>query len=136
MESGQGVTFVTVDLAADRPVGATSFLNMDRLNRKLEIGGTWIAPEWQRTPCNTEAKYLQLRHAFEDLAAVRVEFKTDSLNERSRAALLRIGAREEGTMRNHMIVLPGGRRRHSVYFSVIAEEWPEVRVHLESLLAR
>lgn len=135
MEAGNGVTFATVSLAEDRPVGGTSFLAIDRANRKLEIGGTWIAPEWQHTACNTEAKYLQLRHAFAELGCVRVEFKTDSLNGRSRAALLRIGAVEEGTMRNHMIV-PGPRYRHSVYFSVIESEWPAVKARLEAMLRR
>jgi RimJ/RimL family protein N-acetyltransferase len=135
MAARENVTFTTVSLADDRPVGGTSFLAIDRANRKLEIGGTWLAPDWQRTACNTEAKYLQMRHAFEDLGAVRVEFKTDSLNERSRAALLRIGAREEGMMRNHIIVQPSGRHRHSVYFSVIDSEWPDVKARLESMLA-
>jgi RimJ/RimL family protein N-acetyltransferase len=116
-------------------VGSTGYLNIDRQHRRLEIGGTWIAPEWQRTACNTEAKLLQLTHAFETLGCNRVEFKTDSLNERSRAALLRIGATEEGTFRNHM-VMPDGRLRHSVYFSVIESEWPRVRVRLEALLER
>jgi RimJ/RimL family protein N-acetyltransferase len=134
MQSGEGVTFTTVSLADRRPVGGTSFLAIDRLHRRLEIGGTWIAPEWQRTACNTEAKYLQLRHCFEELACVRVEFKTDSLNGKSRAALARIGAVEEGTFRNHMI-MPSGRNRHSVYFSVIDSEWPEVKSRLEAKLA-
>jgi RimJ/RimL family protein N-acetyltransferase len=135
MGAGEGVTFTTVNLADDRPVGGTSFLNIDRTHRKLEIGGTWLAPDWQRTACNTEAKYLQMRHAFEDLGAVRVEFKTDSLNERSRAALARIGAIEEGTMRNHMLV-PGPRNRHSVYFSAIDSEWPSVKARLEGMLVK
>lgn len=134
MEVGLGVTFATVSLADSRPVGGTSFLAIDRANRRLEIGGTWISPDWQRTACNTEAKYLQLRHCFEELGAVRVEFKTDSLNEKSRGALARIGAVEEGTFRNHMIVQPSGRHRHSVYFSVIDSEWPDVKVRLESML--
>lgn len=135
LKFGETITFATVSLADGRPVGTTSFLAIDRANRKLEIGGTWLAPEWQRTACNTEAKYLQMRHAFEDLGAVRVEFKTDSLNERSRAALIRIGAVEEGTMRKHMIV-PGPRNRHSVYFSVIDSEWAGVKSRLEEMLAK
>jgi RimJ/RimL family protein N-acetyltransferase len=135
LRSGDTITFATVSLADERSVGSTTFLAIERGHRKLEIGGTWLAPEWQRTPCNTEAKYLQLRHAFEDLGAVRVEFKTDSLNERSRAALARIGAVEEGTMRNHMLV-PGPRNRHSVYFSVIDSEWAGVKARLEEMLAK
>jgi RimJ/RimL family protein N-acetyltransferase len=108
---------------------------VDLANRRLEIGWTWYARAFQRTGVNTESKYLLLKHAFETLGAVRVEFKTDSLNARSRAALLRIGATEEGTLRNHMITW-SGRLRHSVYYSVIAEEWPDVRRRLEEKLAR
>ena len=134
-EAGTFVTWATVLRDTDRPVGSTGYLNIDRQNRKLEIGGTWVAPEWQRTAVNTEAKYLQLRHAFETLGCNRVEFKTDSLNAKSRAALARIGAVEEGTMRSHM-VMPDGRLRHSVYFSVIASEWPGVKARLEEMLGR
>jgi RimJ/RimL family protein N-acetyltransferase len=134
-KDGTLLTWVTVPRDLGEPVGSTGYLNIDRQHRRLEIGGTWIAPEWQRTACNTEAKLLQLTHAFETLGCNRVEFKTDSLNERSRAALLRIGATEEGTFRNHM-VMPDGRLRHSVYFSVIESEWPRVRVRLEALLER
>ncbi len=134
-KAGSLLTWTTVSREADRPVGSTGYLNIDRHNRKLEIGGTWIAPAWQRTAVNTEAKYLQLTHAFETLGCVRVEFKTDSLNEKSRAALLRIGATEEGTMRNH-ITMPDGRLRHSVYFSVIESEWPWVKARLEKMIER
>ena len=100
----------------------------------MEIGGTWVTPAWQRSAINTEAKYLQLRHAFETLGCIRVEFKTDSLNTQSRQALTRIGAVEEGTFRNHM-VMPGGRMRHSVYFSITCEDWAAVKAHLEGLMA-
>ncbi len=133
-EEGSWLPFVTTDRTTGRAVGSTSFLAIDHHHRRVEIGSTWLAPEWQRTACNTEAKYLQLRHAFEDLGCIRVEFKTDSRNERSRAALLRIGAVEEGTFRNHM-VCPGPRIRHSVYYSIIDSEWPAVRHRLESMLA-
>jgi RimJ/RimL family protein N-acetyltransferase len=133
-EAGQVVRFVTVARAIDQPVGSTSYLNIDRQHRHLEIGGTWITPAWQRSPIDTEAKYLQLRHAFETLGCIRVEFKTDALNTKSRQALARIGATEEGTFRNHMI-MPGGRIRHSVYFSITHDEWPRVRAHLEGLQA-
>jgi RimJ/RimL family protein N-acetyltransferase len=92
-----------------------------------------VAPPWQRTAVNTEAKYLQLRHAFEELGCIRVEFKTNSLNEQSRAALLRIGAVEEGTFRNHRI-MPDGSLRHSVCFSVIVEEWMAVKARLQRML--
>jgi hypothetical protein len=116
-------------------IGSTRFLSIDPHHRRLEIGYTWIAPAWQRTAVNTEAKLLMLTHAFNVLGALRVEFKTDSLNEKSRQALLGIGAKEEGTLRNHMVT-DTGRRRHSVYFGVIEEEWPQVRQHLESRRAR
>ena len=132
---GTALPFVTVWKATGQPVGSTRFGNVDLLNRRLEIGWTWVARAWQRTPVNTEVKYLMLRHAFETLGAIRVEFKTDSLNERSRRALLRLGAAEEGTMRNHMITSTG-RFRHSVYFSIIDSEWLGVRAALEDKLAR
>jgi RimJ/RimL family protein N-acetyltransferase len=136
MQSGDGVTFTIISLTDEKPVGGTSFLAIDRVHKRLEIGGTWISPDWQRTACNTEAKYLQLRHCFEDLGCVRVEFKTDSMNGKSRAALSRIGAVEEGTFRNHMIVQPSGRHRHSVYFGIIDSEWPNVKALLKAKLGQ
>jgi N-acetyltransferase len=126
--------FATVDTASGRPIGTTSFLNLDAPHRRLEIGATWITPGWQRSPANTEAKYLQLRHCFETLGCVRVEFKTDARNTRSRAALARLGAVEEGTMRRHMI-LPDGHVRDSVYFSIVDHDWPHVRAALEARMA-
>lgn len=132
-EAGTALPFATVDLQTGTTVGSTRFGNIDMTNRRVEIGWTFIAPAWQRTRINTEAKYLMLRHAFETLGCIRVELKTDSLNERSRAAILRIGATEEGTLRNHMIVA-GGRIRHSVYFSIIESEWPGVKAFLENRL--
>jgi RimJ/RimL family protein N-acetyltransferase len=133
-EAGLVVRFVTVAKAIAQPVGSTSYLNIDRHHRRVEIGGTWITPAWQRSAVNTEAKYLQLRHAFETLGCIRVEFKTDVLNIKSRQALARICATEEGTFRNHML-MPGGRIRHSVYFSIIHDEWPRVKAHLEGLVS-
>ena len=135
LEQARGVTlpFVIVERTSGRVVGSTRYLNIDRTHRRLEIGWTWLARPWRRTAINTEAKYLLLRHAFETLGAIRVEFKTDSLNEPSRAAILRIGAREEGTFRNHMITA-SGRLRHSVYYSVIEAEWPQVKARLERML--
>ncbi len=133
-QAGLVVRFTTVAQASAHPVGSTSYLNIDRYHRRLEIGGTWITPAWQRSAINTEAKYLQLCHAFETLGCIRVEFKTDSLNTKSRQALARIGATEEGTFRNHM-VMPSGRIRHSVYFSLTNDEWPKVKAHLEGLMA-
>ncbi len=131
--AGTAVPFVIIEKSTSRVVGSTRYGNIERTHRRLEIGWTWITPHWQRTYVNTEAKYLLLRHAFETLGCIRVEFKTDSLNEQSRKALAGIGATEEGTMRNHMIVA-GGRKRHSVYFSVIDSEWPAVKRRLEKRL--
>lgn len=131
---GTALPFATISKQTGRLVGSTRFANIDSENRHMEIGWTWIALPWQRTAINTEAKYLMLRHAFEKLGCIRVEFKTDSLNEKSRKALLRIGAKEEGTFRNHMIV-HDGRYRHSVYFSVIESEWLEVKAQLEEKLS-
>ena len=132
--SGVALPFATVDLRTGRAVGSSRFGNIDKSNFRLEIGWTWIAKNHQRTRVNTEAKYLMLRHAFEDLKCNRVEFKTDSLNERSRNAILRIGAKFEGVFRNHM-VMQEGRLRHSVYFSIINSEWPAVKNSLEIKLA-
>ena len=129
-DEGSVLPFVTVERASGRVIGSTRFGNIDRANRRLEIGWTWITPQWQRTAVNTEAKYLMLRHGFEDLGALRIEFKTDALNARSRAAIGRIGAVEEGTFRNHMVTALG-RIRDSVYFSIIDSEWPAVKARLE-----
>lgn len=128
-KQGIAIPFTTIEKSSGLIVGSTSFLAIDRANHRLEIGATWLGPQWQRTACNSEAKLLQLQHCFETLGCIRVEFKTDSHNVRSRAALTRIGATEEGTFRNHMIC-PGGRVRHSVYFSVIDSEWPQVKQRL------
>lgn len=132
---GTALPFATVDRSSGTVVGSTRFANIDRAHRRVEIGWTWIARQWQRTPVNTEAKYLMLTHAFETLGCIRVELKTDSLNENSRNAMLRIGAKEEGTLRNHMIT-QGGRIRHTVYFSITNDEWPIVKQSLEQKLAR
>jgi RimJ/RimL family protein N-acetyltransferase len=132
---GTALPFVTVDRAANQVVGSTRFANIDRTHRRAEIGWTWIASRWQRTAINTEAKYLMLRHAFETWGCIRVELKTDALNMRSRAAIVRIGATEEGTFRNHMIT-ESGRFRDTVYFSLLDREWPEVKRRLEARLGR
>ncbi|HEX8475170.1 MAG TPA: GNAT family protein [Pyrinomonadaceae bacterium] len=133
--SGMSLPFATVERSSGRVVGSTRYGNIDRSNRRVEIGWTWVAREWQRTPINTEAKYLLLRHAFETLGVIRVELKTDALNEKSRRAISRIGAKEEGTFRNH-IITQSGRIRDSVFFSIIDSEWPEVKAELEAKLAR
>ena len=133
--AGIALPFATVERASGSVAGSTRFNNFDAANKKVEIGWTWLAPRFQRTACNTEAKFLMLRHAFETLGCNRVEFKTDSLNEASRRALERIGAKEEGIFRNH-IVTASGRLRHSAWYSVIVEEWPAVKAALEEKLAR
>jgi RimJ/RimL family protein N-acetyltransferase len=127
--AGNALPFATIERVTGRAIGSTRFANIDRSNRHVEIGWTWLGKKWQRTAANTEAKYLMLRHAFETWRCLRVEFKTDSLNERSRAALLRIGAKEEGTFRNHVITW-SGRIRHSVYYSIIDSEWPAAKAQL------
>jgi len=134
-EAGTALPFATIDLASGRVVGCTRYGNIDPDNRKLEIGWTFVAPAWQRTRINTEAKYLMLRYAFETLGSIRVALKTDALNEASRRAIARIGAREEGTLRHHMICADG-RYRDTVYYSVTAPEWPGVKAALETKLRR
>jgi len=130
---GLSVPFATFERGSDQLVGTTRFMNMDLSNRKVEIGSTWIAPPWQRTVVNTEAKYLMLMHAFEVWGCLRVELKTDAMNQRSRQAILRLGAREEGTLRKHILTWEG-RQRDSVYFSILDTEWPEVKAKLRSKL--
>ncbi len=132
-ERGVSLPFALIEKATGRAIGSTRYGNIDRTHHRVEIGWTWVAREWRRTAVNTEAKYLLLRQAFETLGCIRVELKTDSLNEKSRAAILRIGAREEGIFRNHMITA-SGRIRHTVYFSIVDSEWPAVKARLESLL--
>lgn len=133
-EKGVSLPFATIDKTTNKVVGSTRFGNIDTQNRRVEIGWTWIGRDWQRTFVNTEAKYLMLRHAFETWKCIRVELKTDSLNERSRNAMLRIGAKEEGTFRNHMITY-AGRLRHSVFFSIIDSEWADVKAGLEEKMS-
>jgi RimJ/RimL family protein N-acetyltransferase len=131
--AGRALPFATVHRSSGRVVGSTRFGAIEPVHRKVEIGWTWIGKAWQRTAVNTEAKYLMLRHAFDDWRVVRVELKTDRLNKRSRAAILRIGATEEGVLRSHLVTATG-RVRDTVYFSIIAEEWPAVREALEMKL--
>jgi N-acetyltransferase len=132
-QAGISVPFATVERSSGRMIGSTRFMNMDPANRRVEIGSTWITPPWQRTAVNTEAKYLMLRHAFEQWRCVRVELKTDALNEKSRNAILRLGAKEEGALRQHVITWTG-RLRDSVYFSILDKEWVEVKSRLAAKL--
>ena len=133
--AGTVMPFVIVRRETGAIVGSTRFWKIDRVNRKLEIGHTWLSASVQRSAVNTEAKYLLLTHAFEVLHCVRVQFTTDELNEKSRAAILRIGARQEGVVR-HERIMPDGRKRNSVRFSIIDDEWAEVKAMLEAKLAR
>lgn len=132
---GTGVPFVTIEKASGRVIGSTRFANYDAFNHRIEIGWTWIAKPWQRTAVNTEAKYLMMSHAFEQLGCVRVELKTDVRNQQSRNAMLRIGAREEGVLRKHML-RSNGTYRDSIYYSVLDDEWPEVKARLEAFMKR
>jgi RimJ/RimL family protein N-acetyltransferase len=133
-DRSESVVFATVDCASGHVIGSTRFMNIDRGNRRVEIGSTWIATAWQRTRVNTEAKYLMLCHAFEVWNCIRVELKTDALNEKSRKAILRLGAKEEGALRKHLITWTG-RVRDSVYFSILDTEWLQVKAGLEAKLA-
>lgn len=132
-QKGTDLPFGVIHLASGRIAGSTRYLNIDRPNRGLEVGGTWYGLEFQRTAVNTECKYLLLTHAFETLKAIRVQIKTDLLNVRSQKAIERIGAVKEGVLRNHMI-LPDGRIRDSVFYSILDTEWDGVKKRLEEML--
>ncbi|VAW48629.1 Acetyltransferase, GNAT family [hydrothermal vent metagenome] len=134
-EIGDGITFATIDKETNKVVGSTRFMKSNTPNKRIEIGFTFLGKSWQRTRINTEAKLLMLSHAFENLKLNRVEFLTDYLNNRSRQAILRLGAKEEGILRNHMI-MPDGRVRDSVLYSIIENEWPGVKQHLTWKLAQ
>ena len=127
--AGTEAAFATVNVGTGEPVGSTRYLALRPEDRGLEIGWTWLAPACWQTGANVEAKLLMLEHAFERLGCLRVEFKTDARNERSRAALAALPARFEGVFRKHMLVR-GGERRDSAYYSIIDDEWPEVRENL------
>ena len=131
--NGSDLPFAVLDLATGRVAGATRYLDIRPEHRALEIGGTWYGSEFQRTAVNTECKYLLLKNAFEQLGCIRVQLKTDSRNIRSQAAIERLGAVKEGTLRNHMI-LPDGTIRHSAYYSILDAEWPRVKAFLEGRL--
>lgn len=134
-EDGTDLPFAVVHLASGRVAGATRYLNIVPHDRGLEIGGTWYGLDFQRTAVNTECKYLLLCHAFETLGCIRVQLKTDLRNARSQKAIERIGAVKEGVLRNHMI-LPDGRIRHSVFYSILDTEWPAVKKRMEEMLDR
>lgn len=132
---GTALPFVVLSKADNRIVGSTRFGNIEPAHRRVEIGWTWYAKPWQRTAINTEAKYLLLRHAFEEMDCVRVEFKTDARNEPSRRAILRLGATQEGILRQH-VINSRGHLRDTVYFSILDREWPGAKAALERKLGR
>ena len=126
---GVALPLATIDKSSNKIVGATRFGNIDVKNKRVEIGWTWINPDWQRTFINTEAKFLMLRHAFETWNCIRVELKTDALNAKSRNAILRLGATEEGILRQHLITQTG-RIRDTIYFSILNFEWQKIKENL------
>ncbi len=132
---GRAIPFATIHRESGRVAGCTRFGNIERTHRRVEIGWTWVAPEFQRTAVNTEAKYLMFRHAFEVWGFRRVELKTSSINEKSKSAMKRLGLVEEGTLRKHMLNEDGGSR-DTTYFSVVDDEWPAMKTRLEAMLAR
>jgi RimJ/RimL family protein N-acetyltransferase len=134
-DQGRSMPFATIERASGRVAGCTRFGNIERPHRKVEIGWTWVGRPYQRSYVNTEAKYLMLRHAFEVWGCLRVELKTNALNTRSRNAMLRIGCREEGTLRKHSIS-DRGVPRDTVYFSILDDEWPGVKSRLEGMMRR
>ena len=133
--AGTMLPFVTIHRASGRVAGSTRFGNYAAAHKRVEIGRTWLGAEFQRSACNTEAKYVMFRHAFEVLGLQRVELKTSLVNEKSKAAMRRLGLVEEGVLRKHMLN-EDGAIRHSVFFSVIDDEWPTMKARLELLLAR
>jgi RimJ/RimL family protein N-acetyltransferase len=132
---GVALPFVIIEKSSGKVIGTSRYHNINRATRRLEIGFTWIAAGWQRTPVNTETKYLMLKHAFEEYRCIRVEFKADVSNERSRQALIRIGAKQEAILRNYVSSGHKGLR-DLVLFSIIDTEWPEVKAALEQKLKR
>ena len=133
-ERGDGLAFATIDKSSnDQVAGSTRFMKADLSNKRIEIGFTFLGKTWQRSRINAEAKLLMLTHAFETLGLNRVELLTDYLNNTSRQAILRLGAKEEGVLRNHM-VMPDGRERDSVLYSIVKSDWPGVKQNLRSKL--
>jgi N-acetyltransferase len=133
--AGTQLPFALIECASGEAVGSTRYLNISPRDRRLEIGGTWLAPRAQRTAINTECKYLLLRHAFEARGCLRVELKTDARNTNSQRAIERIGASKEGVFRKHMLA-QHAYQRDSVYYSIIDDDWPAVRARLEAMLGR
>jgi len=133
--AGSMLPFAVRRAADGEPVGMTTYMNIDAANRRVEIGSTWYAASVQRTPLNTECKLMLMRHAFETLGCIAVEFRTHFMNRQSRQAIERLGARLDGVLRSH-VVMPNGTLRDTAVYSVTAAEWPAVRANLEWQLAR
>ena len=133
-EAGACLPFAIMSLERDCAVGETRYFNFTPQDHGVEIGWTWLTPAVQRTGVNTECKYLLLRHAFENMGAIRVQLRTHHLNINSQRAIERLGAVKEGVLRNH-IIMPDGSYRHSVYYSIIESEWPAVKARLQDMLA-
>jgi len=131
---GISLVFATIDKKTGEVAGSSRFMRTDWKHKRLELGFTFLGESWQKTAINTEAKYLMLKHVFEELDINRVELLTDALNQNSRRAILRIGAKKEGILRNHM-VMPDGRVRDSFVFSIIRQEWPQVKQRLINKMA-
>ena len=130
---GQALPFAIIDRKSGRIAGSSRYLNIAAEHRRLEIGHTFVGAAWQRTAVNSAAKLLLLAHAFERLGCIRIELKTDARNAQSRAAIARLGAKEEGVFRRHMICADGSRR-DTVYFSIVSEEWPSIKARLVARL--
>jgi len=134
-QKGLMLPFTVRHIASNRPAGMTTYMNVDAVNQRLEIGSTWYAKSVQRTALNTECKYMLLRHAFETLGVIAVEFRTNFFNYQSRRAIERLGAKQDGILRNHL-KMPNGALRDTVVFSILPSEWPAVKAHLEAQLLR
>ncbi len=132
-QTGTDLPFVTIHQATDQAIGLTRFMTIERTHRGLEIGGTWLSKAHRRTPANTEAKFLMFTHAFESLGAIRVQMRTDTRNERSQRAIERLGLVREGVFRKH-IIMPDGYQRSSVFYSVLDDEWPALKLRLQQML--
>lgn len=134
-QDGKALPFVVKDKQNHSIIGSTRFCNADLLNRRLEIGYTWYAQSYQRTATNSECKFLMLQYAFEQLGCIAIEFRTHWLNLRSRNAIARLGAKQDGVLRSH-VIMPDGSFRDTVVFSIIENEWPMVKQHLSFILSR
>ena len=134
-QQGNQIPFVIIDNQTEKIIGSTRYCSIRKKDRGIEIGHTFITPKFQRSHVNTLAKFMLLKHAFESIEAIRVEFKTNEKNSKSRNAIGRIGATFEGILRNHR-VLPDGNLRNTAIFSVTDQEWPDVKVALQQKISR